>query len=56
MPKVSYTSSKGLFQEAGTSDVNLSGEGALFGNLLKIKRNHWRFELAKIIEQIGTIN
>ncbi len=37
MPKVTYTSKKGLFQETGTADVNLSGEGALFGHLLKFK-------------------
>ncbi len=37
MPKVTYTNSKGLFQETGTADVNLSGQGALFGQLLKIK-------------------
>ena len=35
MPKVTYTSSKGLFQESGTGEVNLSGQGVLFGQLAK---------------------
>ena len=36
MPKITYTSSKGLFQETGTEDVNLSGEGVLSGQLREV--------------------
>jgi hypothetical protein len=36
MPKLTYTNAKGLIQETGTGEVNLSGQGALFGQLCKI--------------------
>lgn len=32
MPKVTFTSGKGLVQETGSADFNLSGEGVLFGH------------------------
>lgn len=38
MPKLTYTNKKGLIQETGAGEVNLSGQGALFGQLLKIKK------------------
>lgn len=33
MPKVLYTGAKGLHQVTGTGEIQLSGEGVLFGNL-----------------------
>lgn len=32
MPKVTFTSGKGLVQETGSADFNLSGDGVLFGH------------------------
>lgn len=32
MPKVTYSAAKGLIQEAGSGDFNLSGEGVLYGH------------------------
>ena len=35
MPKLTYTNNKGLVQETGEGEVNLSGQGVLFGQLAK---------------------
>jgi len=36
MPKLTYSSAKGLVQEKGSGDFNLSGEGVLFGQKDKV--------------------
>ena len=36
MPKVTYTSQRGLIQETGSEDVNLSGQGVLSGQLREV--------------------
>ncbi len=37
MPKVTFTSGKGLVQETGSADFNLSGEGVLFGHKSRVE-------------------
>lgn len=37
MPKLKFTNAKGLVQNTGGGDVDLSGEGVLFGNLIRVE-------------------